>query len=134
MSSAKDDVRGLLERLPDDVTLEDIQHHIYVLEKLARSAEAAKKGDVLTQEEGDREISTWLDGYEESNSMGDNGTPLRKVDVLAIIHEMPDPIDSEDLVDRIYLQAQIEKAEEDVRAGRILTHEEVVRLTDVWHA
>lgn len=30
MKTAKDEVRELLEGLPDDASLEDIQYHIYV--------------------------------------------------------------------------------------------------------
>jgi len=30
MSTAKEEVRKMLERLPDDVSYEDIQYHIYV--------------------------------------------------------------------------------------------------------
>jgi hypothetical protein len=36
MSTAKEDVATLLRKLPDDCTLEDIQYHLYVLEKIAR--------------------------------------------------------------------------------------------------
>jgi hypothetical protein len=33
MSAAKTAVESLLKTLPDDYTLEDIQYHLYVLEK-----------------------------------------------------------------------------------------------------
>jgi len=36
MATAKDEVEQLLQRLPEDSTLEDIQYHIYVLEKIKR--------------------------------------------------------------------------------------------------
>jgi hypothetical protein len=32
-------VQTLLNRLPDDVTLEDIQYHLYVLEKIGKGIE-----------------------------------------------------------------------------------------------
>ena len=34
MSTAKNEVQSLLEKLPDDCTLEDIQYHLYVVEKV----------------------------------------------------------------------------------------------------
>lgn len=33
MSTVKEEVKSLLERLPRDCTIEDIQYHLYVLEK-----------------------------------------------------------------------------------------------------
>jgi hypothetical protein len=36
MSTAKHDVELLLNKLPEDCTLEDIQYHLYVLEKVRR--------------------------------------------------------------------------------------------------
>ena len=34
MNTAKAEVKTLLEQLPDDTSLEDIQYHLYVLEKV----------------------------------------------------------------------------------------------------
>ena len=36
MHTTKQDVRELLDQLPDDSTIEDIQYHLYVLEKIRR--------------------------------------------------------------------------------------------------
>ena len=41
MSSAKQDVESLLSKLPDDCSLEDIQYHLYVIEKVRNGLEAA---------------------------------------------------------------------------------------------
>jgi len=32
--TAKQEVRSLLQKLPDNCTLEDIQYHLYVIEKI----------------------------------------------------------------------------------------------------
>jgi predicted transcriptional regulator len=45
---------------------------------------------------------------------------------------MPDRFDVEELQYRLYLRQKIEAAEEDIRAGRTLTHEEVVQETAAW--
>ena len=37
MGSAKDEVRRILEQIPDNASFEDIQYHIYVREKIDRS-------------------------------------------------------------------------------------------------
>ena len=39
MHTTKQDVRDLLDQLPDDSTIEDIQYHLYVLEKIHRGQE-----------------------------------------------------------------------------------------------
>ena len=40
MSNAKQDVELLLNRLPDNSSVEDIQYHLYVLDKVQRGVEA----------------------------------------------------------------------------------------------
>jgi plasmid stabilization system protein ParE len=42
MSNAKRDVESLLNRLPDNVSVEDIQYHLYVLDKVRRGLEDAR--------------------------------------------------------------------------------------------
>ncbi len=36
MQTTKQEVSNLLNRLPDDCTLEDVQYHLYVLQKIER--------------------------------------------------------------------------------------------------
>lgn len=43
MSTVKNKVSELLKKLPDDCTLEDVQYHLYVLEKVRRGEERADK-------------------------------------------------------------------------------------------
>jgi len=42
MSTVKQDVESLLNRLPDNVSVEDIQYHLYVLDKVRRGLEDAR--------------------------------------------------------------------------------------------
>jgi hypothetical protein len=56
--SAKDEVRALLDRLPDTVTLEDIQYHLDVVIKVLE-AEADTSGDI-SDEEMQRQFAEWL--------------------------------------------------------------------------
>ena len=60
MSTAKDEVRKLLNRLPDDSSFEDIQYHIYVHERIERGLQDVREGRVLTQEEVERRMAKWL--------------------------------------------------------------------------
>ena len=59
MSTAKEEVEALLERLPDDATFEDIQYHIYVLEKIRRGIEDIDAGRVVPHDEVVREFERW---------------------------------------------------------------------------
>jgi hypothetical protein len=56
--SAKDEVRALLDRLPDSVTLEDIAYHLDVVIKVLE-AEADTSGDI-PHEEVKRQIAGWF--------------------------------------------------------------------------
>ena len=56
--TAKDEVRALLDRLPDGVTLEDIAYHLDVVIKVLE-AEADTSGDI-PHEEMKRQIAEWF--------------------------------------------------------------------------
>jgi predicted transcriptional regulator len=58
--SAKQEVRTLLERLPDNCSIEDIQYHLYVLEKVHRGLDDADRGNTISQEEAESRLGKWL--------------------------------------------------------------------------
>ncbi len=58
--SAKDAVRALLDRLPDDLTLEQIQYHLAVFVKISRSEERADREGWIPHEEVKRRINEWF--------------------------------------------------------------------------
>ncbi|HTI50045.1 MAG TPA: hypothetical protein VL475_03800, partial [Planctomycetaceae bacterium] len=58
--SAKEAVRALLDRLPDDVSLEQIQYHIYVCQKIERGLEDIREGRTIPHEEVERRLKKWL--------------------------------------------------------------------------
>lgn len=60
MGSAKAQVRAILEELPDDTTLEDIQYHLYVREKIEHGLEDVEGGRVMDEEEVEQRMSRWL--------------------------------------------------------------------------
>jgi predicted transcriptional regulator len=60
MSTAKDVVRKMLDEIPDDASLEDIQYHIYVREKIERGLRDVKAGKVLSQDEVEKRMAKWL--------------------------------------------------------------------------
>jgi hypothetical protein len=60
MSSAKEQVESLLSKLPENCSLEDIQYHLYVLEKVRHGLEDAKQQGTISQEEAERRLTEWL--------------------------------------------------------------------------
>jgi len=59
MESAKEEVRRILEQIPDGASFEDIQYHIYVREKIERGLEDVKQGRAIDQEEVERRMRKW---------------------------------------------------------------------------
>lgn len=60
MVTAKQHVESLLSKLPDDCSLEDIQYHLYVIEKVRKGLDAAHLRGTVSQEETERQLSKWL--------------------------------------------------------------------------
>ena len=56
----KQEVEKLLDHLPDNSTLEDIQYHVYVLEKIKRGLADVAAGRAHTQAEARQRLSKWL--------------------------------------------------------------------------
>lgn len=57
---------------------------------------------------------------------------VKKHDVLALLREMPDDIDTDDLMYRLYLRQKLQAAEAAAETGDIIPHDEVVRRSDEW--
>ena len=60
MSTAKQQVESLLQKLPENCTLEDIQYHLYVLDKVWQGLDDARQRGTVSQEEAEKQLSKWL--------------------------------------------------------------------------
>jgi hypothetical protein len=60
MSTPKAEVTSMLEALPDDSSFEDIQYHLYVLEKVKRGIERAKTDGAVSHEDTKVRLNKWL--------------------------------------------------------------------------
>jgi len=60
MERPKEEVRKLLDALPEEVSFEDIHYHIYVQEAIRRGLEAAERGELVDQDEIERRMAKWL--------------------------------------------------------------------------
>ena len=58
MISAKEEVRRLLDCLPDNASFEDIQYHIYVRQKIDRGRKDVEVGRTISEEEFEARMSS----------------------------------------------------------------------------
>jgi predicted transcriptional regulator len=60
MQTPKEEVMEILKALPDNSTLEEIQYHLYVRQKIERGIKDIEQGRTYTQEEMERRMEKWL--------------------------------------------------------------------------
>ncbi len=60
MNAAKEQIVSLLEKLPDDCTLEDMQCHLYVEEKIHQGVERADREGVVDHQVAEQKLVRWL--------------------------------------------------------------------------
>lgn len=56
----KEEVRRLLDRLPDEASYDEIQYHIYVQQKIDRGLEASERGEFISDDEIEQRIARWV--------------------------------------------------------------------------
>ncbi|MGB5159320.1 hypothetical protein [Desulfobacterium sp. N47] len=61
MVPAKEEVRRIINELPEDSTFEDIQYHIYVRQKIDRGIKDIEAGHTISEDEFDARLSKWLE-------------------------------------------------------------------------
>ncbi len=61
MASAKQATQKILDTLPEETSLEDIQYHLYVLQRIERGRQDVKAGRVIPQVDVERRMARWLD-------------------------------------------------------------------------
>ncbi|NMG21364.1 hypothetical protein [Brasilonema bromeliae] len=61
MTTTKEKVQSLLSKLPDDCSVEDVQYHLYVLEKVRQGLVVTDHRETLiSQEEAEALLRKWL--------------------------------------------------------------------------
>ncbi len=60
VETAKEQVQQILANLPEDASLEDIQYHIYVRQKIQQGMDDAEAGRVLSHAEVQQRLAKWL--------------------------------------------------------------------------
>ncbi len=62
MENAKREALALIQQLPDNSSLEDIQYHLYIREKVEHGLRDLKSKQTLSQKEVERRMKKWLKG------------------------------------------------------------------------
>lgn len=56
----KDDVKQMIDKLPEDCSIEDIQYTLYVRSKIVKGKKDIAEGNVMSQDEVRSRIDSWL--------------------------------------------------------------------------
>jgi hypothetical protein len=60
MQVAKQQVASMLQTLPDDCSLEDIQYHLYVIEKIKNGVARAEAEGAISQQNAEQQLAKWV--------------------------------------------------------------------------
>ena len=60
MQIAKQQVASMLQKLPDDCSLEDIQYHLYVIEKIGNGVSRAEAEGTISQQDAEKRLAIWI--------------------------------------------------------------------------
>lgn len=60
MQIAKQQVASMLQKLPEDCSLEDIQYHLYVIEKIKNGVARAEAEGAVSQQDAEKKLAKWI--------------------------------------------------------------------------
>jgi predicted transcriptional regulator len=60
MVSPKQVARQILDSLPDDCSLDEIQYRLYVRQMVEEGRQDIRKGNVVSQQEIEQDLERWL--------------------------------------------------------------------------
>ena len=64
--------------------------------------------------------------------MTSNNSHTLKEEVISLIKEMPDNVDLDDIMYHLYVKRKILKGKEDIKQGKVYTHEQVKEMAEKW--
>ena len=60
MLAVKQEAQEMIQNLPNNCTYEDIQYHLYVVEKIKNGINRAENGEVLSHQDAKERMAKWL--------------------------------------------------------------------------
>ena len=61
MNTAKEEVRKMLDRLPEGASFEEIQYQVFLLDEIARGEEELDRGEGIEHAEVKRRLAKWVE-------------------------------------------------------------------------
>ncbi|CAN5619704.1 hypothetical protein BH10BAC5_BH10BAC5_02640 [soil metagenome] len=61
MSKIKEEVNKLVDNLSEESTLEDVQYHLYVMQKITQGLEDINNNRVHTHDQVKEKVAKWLE-------------------------------------------------------------------------
>jgi hypothetical protein len=61
MNAVKEEAIRLIQSLPDDCSFEEIQYHLYVIQKVERGLVEIDEERVVSQEDAEQRVSGWAE-------------------------------------------------------------------------
>lgn len=58
--SLKEELTHMVQSLPDDCTIEDVQYRLFVINKVRRGEERLANEGGVSQEEAEKRLSKWI--------------------------------------------------------------------------
>lgn len=59
METLKNEAINAISRLPESASIDDIMYELYVIDKIKKGKEAAKRGETISIEDLRREMLSW---------------------------------------------------------------------------
>ncbi|HSU14292.1 hypothetical protein [Longimicrobium sp.] len=101
----RDEVIAMLQRLPANVTIEEIEYHVSVMAGFERGVRDVEAGRVFTQEEVEEHIL--------------------KNQVMDMLRRLPDYASLEDIGDHVSFMADLQEGVRAADEGDVISHEEM---------
>ena len=60
MVAVKQEVQEMIQNLPDNCTYEDIQYHLYVVEKVKNGLSRAENDEISSHKDAKQRMDKWL--------------------------------------------------------------------------
>jgi len=60
MVTVKQEAQDMIQNLPDNCTYEDIQYHLYVVEKIKNGISRAENDETLSHQDAKQRMAKWL--------------------------------------------------------------------------
>lgn len=57
---------------------------------------------------------------------------IAKEQVYELLKDLPEQVDIDEIMYRLYLRQKLEEAENDIKEGNVKSHEDIVRETSEW--